>query len=221
MKKALVVEDDRLLNKSLTKLLLKLGLKTKQSLNLNGAWDLIEKEYFDLAILDRVLPDGDGLELVEALLDHRVQTRILLLSRQALTHHKLEGLKHGADDYLAKPFDLRELELRIQSLLAKNKITQLDSLEYKNLLLYPETGQAVIQGQEIQFRPKQAKLLACLIQHQGMIATPRMIFNYVWGNQPDQPNYKSLAVYIRRLRMKLGEFGPKIETVREVGYRLI
>ncbi len=221
MKKALVLEDDLALSKTLEQVLAKLGLKTTSCQNLKKAWALLEKEKFDLAVLDRVLPDGDGLELVEPLLDHHLQTRVLLLTQQAQTHQKISAFKCGADDYLAKPFDLRELRLRLKSLLAKNKLVQTDLLHYKNLVLCPETGQALINHQQVQFRPKQAKLLACLIQHQGTIATPRMIFAYVWGDQLNQPNYKSLAVYIRRLRMKLSQEGPQIETVREVGYRLV
>lgn len=221
MKKALILEDDPLLIKTLERTLGKLGIKATSCQKLEDAWKLVDQEIFDLALLDRILPDGDGLELIKPLLDHHLQTRILLLTQQAQTHQKVSAFKCGADDYLAKPFDLRELELRLKSLMAKNKIVQPDLLYYKNLLLYPETGQALINHDEVQFRPKQAKLLACLIQHQGMIATPRMIFSYVWGDQLDQPNYKSLAVYIRRLRMKLGKKGPQIETVREVGYRLV
>lgn len=221
MQTALIVEDDQLLAQTLKQVAWRQGLKPILTHHLFRARNLLEEQEFALLILDRVLPDGDGFDLIQPALDHYYQTKILVLTYQAETEQKIEGLTLGADEYLAKPFSQQELVLRLKNLLAQQKIVKPHSLSYRNFILYPSTGKVIIDDQEKRLRPKQAGLLACLIQHRGLIVTHQMIFDYVWGHKRDWPNKETLAVYIRRLRIKLGAAGSQVQTVRKVGYRLI
>lgn len=220
MQLALIVEDDLSLAEAIEELLRRQGLSSIIVHRIQRALNLAEERDFSLAVLDRILPDGDGFDLIEPLIAHRVQTRVLVLSKEARTSDRIKGLKLGADDYLAKPFAQKELILKLKKLMAKRKIIKPETMFYKNIVLQPKTGLATVNKQEIQLRPKQAELLACLIQHQGLIVTHNILFDYIWGDQLEQPNDNSLAVYIRRLRVKLGRAGQQIENVRGIGYRL-
>lgn len=218
MDKVLILEDDQTLAASLNKVFFTLGCNTDITNSINQAALLVEKVNYQLAIIDRVLPDGDGLEIVELLNLCQFNTKILILSTQNQTAHKIEGLKNGADDYLAKPFSMKELTLRITKLLATRKITLPDCIACDQLVLYPETGSLMIDGGLIQIRKKEAKILECLLKHQGLIISHQTIINHVWDDS-STPSSKTIGVYIRRLRMRLKKFAPRIQTIRGMGYR--
>ncbi|MBU0576725.1 response regulator transcription factor, partial [Patescibacteria group bacterium] len=212
--------DDSLLAETLSLALSQKGLKISTAHCLQTALELIKEQEFDLAIVDRVLPDGDGLQLVEELTSSAYQTRILVLTTQSEIIEKNKGLKLGADDYLSKPFNHQELMLRVNNLLAKQKIYSPQVITYKNLTLFPEICKLIINDQHSNLRPKETQILACLIYHRGLVVTDKVLIDFVWGDEGKTPIHRSLAVYIRRLRMALGLESERLKTIRGVGYCL-
>lgn len=221
MLKALIVEDDLSLAKSLEEIVRREGLNVTVAHRASRASTLLTDHNFNLLILDRILPDGDGLDLIHHALEHHRQTRILVLTTQAQSSEVVRGLQLGASDYLAKPFNQEELILRLKNLLNQRKTIRFNVLTAGKLQLYPQSKIVIINGQEISLRPKQAELLTCLLEHQGLTLTKELILDQVWSDATDRPNYNTLAVYIRRLRMKLSPVSSRIQTIRGVGYRFI
>jgi two-component system, OmpR family, response regulator len=220
MLKALVVEDDLELAGLIKAALEKKGLKVKVLHCLKPALELIEQETFSLAIVDRVLPDGDGLELVEELMIFNYQTRVLILSTRHGVNDRIKGLKLGADEYLSKPFSHQELMLRIESLLSKQKIYTPEVISCGEIVLFPKTCILVTATKRSKLRPKEAKVLACLIYHQGLTVTDDVLLDFVWGDTGNLPSHESISVYIRRIRMALGSAADKLQTRRGIGYCL-
>jgi DNA-binding response OmpR family regulator len=179
---------------------------------------LIENNRYTLAVVDRILPDGDGLEIVQLLDLNHYQTKILILSSKNTTQYKIDGLKNGADDYLAKPFLTAELKLRISKLLTKQKIFCYDCVVCDNIILYPDTGTLIIDGVQTQLRKKESEILECLLNHQGTIVTHNILVNHVWSIVKT-PSRKTLSVYIRRLRMRLKSEGQRLQTVKGIGFK--
>ncbi|MFH1959249.1 MAG: response regulator transcription factor [Patescibacteria group bacterium] len=220
MQLALIVEDDQLLAQTLFVALSRKGLKVVVANCLRDALDLIKQQKFDIAIIDRILPDGDGFQLVDELSSFSYQTRILMLTTRAQIAEKNKGLKLGADDYLGKPFNHQELMLRIDNLLAKQKIYSPQAISCHDMTLFPEVGNLIIGENQVKLRRRESQILACLIYHQGIVVTDQVLTDFVWGSEGKAPVHKSLAVYIRRLRMALGAQSARLKTIRSAGYRL-
>jgi DNA-binding response OmpR family regulator len=175
----------------------------------------------DLAVVDRVLTDGDGLELIEHLNREHYYTRILVLSQLKEPPEKIKGLSSGADDYLSKPFHPAELNLRVKNLLAKEKQMSQRWLVCGKLKLDVDTGRLEINQQiKINLRRKEAEILAVLIKHRNQVVTHAQIAQKVWPGEKFYPSHTTINVYIRRIRLKMAEYKHMIETVRKFGYRL-
>ncbi len=220
MQIALIVEDDSSLAQTLKVSLQKEGLRVVIAQNFKIAINLINQYKFDLVILDRLLPDGDGIDLVEELLDINHQTRVLMLTTKSETIHRIKGLKLGVDEYLSKPFSHQELMLRIKNLLAKQKIYLPEVISCGEIVLFPKTCSLIVDGHWNKIRPRESQILACLIYHQGFVVTDEVLLDFVWGHTGNFPSHSSISVYIRRIRMALGLKSSRLETVRGVGYRL-
>ena len=220
MRLVLVVEDDDSLVKILRVSLKKEGLRVVVAQNIKAATRLINQHKFDLVILDRLLPDEDGLDLVEELLDINHHTRVLVLTTRSGTTQRIKGFKLGVDEYLTKPFSHRELMLRVKSLLAKQKIYLPEVISCGDIVLFPKTCSLVIDGCWSKLRPRESQILACLIYHQGFVVTDEVLLDFVWGYTGNFPSHSSISVYIRRIRMALGSKSSQLKTIRGVGYRL-
>jgi len=220
MQLVLIVEDDNSLAQLLKVSLKKEGLRVVIAQSIKTATELINQHRFDLVILDRLLPDGDGIDLVEELLDINHHTRVLMLTTKTATAQRIRGLKLGVDDYLGKPFSHRELMLRVKNLLAKQKIYLPEVISCGEVVLFPKTCSLVIDGHWSKLRPRESQILACLIYHQGFVVTDEVLLDFVWGYLGNFPSHSSISVYIRRIRMALGSKASQLKTVRGVGYRL-
>ncbi|MGD9129773.1 MAG: response regulator transcription factor [Candidatus Woesebacteria bacterium] len=220
MTKILLVENDFSLANSLEEVLLSKGYGVKKSRSLSRACQLISQENFSLAIIDRVLDDGDGLDLLAYLDALSYSTRTLILSQKKQIFDKLAGLSNGADDYLTKPFVLPELILRIQSLLEKEKIIKFESFKIGTFKFFPDTGLLQNKKVKLTLRRKEADLLTLLFKYKNLTVTKEMIVSHLYIGESKVPSFKSIAVYIRRLRMQLGSYGSLIKTVKGFGYQL-
>lgn len=218
MHSILIIEDDPCLGSTLQSLLNSSHCKTTVCQSVSETYQYLETNNPELVIADRLLPDGDGLEIVDYLKNYSFKTKVLMLSQKSDVENRIEGLKNGADDYLAKPFSTKELELRICSLLNKNKFTENESLKIGNLEFFPQKGTINLNSETLKLRKKESDLLHCLISHKNQVVTRQQIIDWIWGCTEEIPTRSAIDVYIKRIRDKMGEYGKSIRTVRGFGY---
>ncbi len=218
MKNILIVENDKTLAKTLSQ-----HLQDKQFFchtcdSVKSAIQELEQFSYDLILLDRILSDGDGIEVAQFLSDFSFQTKVLVISELSQVKERVKGLENGADDYISKPFSLTELTLKINKLLNTQKIKVREELGLGKLVILPESGELVINGKTQHIRKKEIQLLACLIRHKNQVVSREKIIDIVWSGSYELPTQSTLDVYIRRLRITLGKYRNYIKTVRGFGY---
>jgi two-component system OmpR family response regulator len=175
---------------------------------------------YPLMILDRMLPDMDGVEVCQQLRQERVGTRVLMLTAKDALGDKIGGLRAGADDYITKPFSFAELVARIEALLRRSDLHRHGpELTVADLVLNPTTRRVARGSRAIELTPKEYALLRYLMENAGTVLSRSQILNNNWGYSFD-PGTKVVDVYIRYLRKKIdeGEEGPLNHTIRGAGY---
>jgi two-component system response regulator MprA len=171
----------------------------------------------DVIVLDVGLPDADGRDVCLALRAHGVAAPVLMLTALDGTHNKVAGFQSGADDYLTKPFDLVELEVRIAALLKRSS----QALGNANgIVLDPSSHTLKHGGAEVSLTPTEFKLMACLLARPGAVARRRDLVGAGWPHGAAVSD-NTLDSYVRRLRTKIAviDDAPRITTVRGIGYR--
>jgi DNA-binding response OmpR family regulator len=218
MKNILIVENDTTLAHTLSNHLTSKGFYCNSIPSVNAAIKELEKFSYDLIILDRILDDGDGIEVAQFIVDFSYQTKVLMLSELSNSNEKIRGLENGADDYLAKPFSLTELTIKINKLLCIQKLVNVEELKLGSITIRPENGEININGSTRIIRKKEMQLLTCLIRHKNQVVSRNKIINIVWSGTYNLPTQSTLDVYVRRLRIALGSYKNQIKTVRGFGY---
>ncbi|MBU0974931.1 response regulator transcription factor [Patescibacteria group bacterium] len=218
MQNILLVENDKTLSKMISDYFINKNFECNTCSSVDSACNLIEEKDFDLVILDRILDDGDGIEVAEFINDFNFKTRIIMLSQKSKTEDKIAGFEVGADDYLSKPFAISELSLRVNSLLSKHKLKISNSFSLGPITIFPKTGEVIFHGVTSTMRKKEIQILACLFKHKNHVVNRNMIINDVWSGGSEIPTHTTLDVYIRRIRIFLGDNKNIIKTVRGFGY---
>jgi two-component system phosphate regulon response regulator PhoB len=179
---------------------------------------------FDLVILDLMLPHINGLDVCRLLRYQGNPVPILMLSAKGSETDRVLGLEVGADDYLTKPFSMRELVARCRALLRRQRLStlpQLPALQYKEIILYPQECRVLVRGQEVSLSPKEFRLLELFMSYARRVWSREQLLDQVWG--PDfVGDSKTVDVHIRWLREKLEQDPSRPEyivTVRGFGYR--
>ena len=220
MTRIFLVEDDRRIASVVQRGLEAEGFAVDLATDGTQALERARTESFDLVILDRMLPDADGLEVCGKLRKAGIRSPILMLTAKDALQDKIDGLRGGADDYLTKPFAFGELLARIDALLRRSGQRDPEPrLQIKNLSLDPATRTAWRDEREIPLTPKEYALLHYLMQRAGNVVTREELLREVWNLKFD-PGTKLIDVQIRLLRLKVdeGETEPLIKTVRGFGY---
>jgi DNA-binding response OmpR family regulator len=217
----LVVEDNHRLSASLQLNLAHEGYSVDTAYDGQEGQDLAELAPYDLIILDVLLPAKDGFEVCRDLRRRRIHTPILLLTARDSVDDRIKGLDCGADDYLVKPFAMRELLARLRALLRRQQPYQPGRLEMGGLVVDPNTHTALRAGQPIELTPKEFALLEFLLRHPNQVVTRQLIEQHIW-NYDFECESNVIDVYVRRLRRKIDDPFPVklLTTVRGVGYRL-
>jgi DNA-binding response OmpR family regulator len=216
MKRILILENDWLNLSSLNNYLKKKGHLVNCSQSIKRAESLLKKSKFDLFLCERFLPDGDVLDLLEKIKEKKLFMRILVFSHKKSLFDRIDILKL-ANDFLAKPFNLIELSLKVDNLLKLEKIEDNNFIE-NSLFLLKDSDNLENKNH---LRPQELKILECLLKHKNMVLPYETISSYVWGYREPQPLKKTISVYIRRIRTKLFLKNLKIITVKNRGYKLI
>ncbi len=218
----LIVEDDNELATELAVQIERAGYSVAAIAgSLSAARDACTRIYPEILILDRLLPDGNGLELIPWLREHCPDTRVLILSALAELEARVGGLNAGADDYLGKPYAEVELLARIAA-LARRREPSGTKLHCGSLLLDRLARTACLEQDKLRLNPREFSLLEYFILHAGETLTRTMILRNVWGYDFD-PGTNVIDVHISRLRAKLDECGgaDMLITERGTGYRLV
>ena len=187
--------------------------------------DLLSRETFDVVILDLILPGVSGQEVCQRMRARKDLTPVLMLTALGKTDDRVAGLRLGADDYLAKPFDFDELLARLEALVRrrnafKTKDSKADVLSVGPIRFDGQSLEVYCNGALIDLTAKEREVLSLFLTNPGKVLSRERILNAAWGANADPMN-NVVDVYIGRLRRKLGEAGDMIGTVRGAGYRLI
>ena len=198
----LVVEDERALCETIVRSLRRLAYSVDPCYDGDTAIDLLGSERYDLVLLDLNLPGADGMTVLRTLRQTDRETRVLILSARSEVTDKVEGLDAGANDYLAKPFHLEELEARIRSLTLR-QFTQNDVVLHCGPLSFDARSRtATAAGQPLALTRKETGILEYLLLHQGRPVSQEELLEHVWDNSVDNFS-NSIRVHISALRKKL------------------
>jgi len=222
-KHILIVEDEKDLSDTLEYNFKNAGYKVSMSLEGNKAISLATgKNNPDLVILDLMLPDISGLDVCKEIRNNPVSknTPILMLTAKGEEVDRILGFELGADDYLVKPFSLRELTLRVAALLKRNVPVESDeNIILGDLNIDLAAHRVFLETNEVTLTAKEFDLLVHLARHNGRVQTRDYLLEQIWGYSSDVTT-RTVDTHIKRLRSKIGSFGNLIETVRSIGYRL-
>jgi DNA-binding response OmpR family regulator len=217
----LIVEDNEALLDSIVQLLEKdytLDTATRGDEALYQA----EQGIYDAIILDVMLPEMNGFDIVKVLRKKQISTPVLFLTARDSLEDRVKGLTLGGDDYLVKPFQNQELQARILAILRRSANISVDqTLSYKGIVIDLAKKQIVVEGETIPFTIKQFELMEYFIQHPEQILTREQIYDRVWGYDSDT-TIGIVEVYVHQIRKKLQPFGydKDLRTVRGIGYML-
>ncbi|MBB6558495.1 two-component system response regulator QseB [Acidovorax soli] len=211
----LLVEDDLDLGNGIRIALADQGLDVVWVRRLDDARRELASGLFDMAILDLGLPDGDGLELLQAQRRNRQRLPVLILSARDSLNDRLQGLDHGADDYLVKPFALAELLSRVRALARRSYGLDDETLRLRGLALHEPTRRASVEGRPVELSRCEFDLLALLLKRADRVVTRRLLEEQVLPGGPDNGS-NALEVHVSNLRRKIGP--GFIRTVRGIGY---
>ncbi len=184
-------------------------------------WQAIEQRQPNLILLDIMLPEEDGLSVLQKIRTKQESKNlpVILLTAKGTEYDKIIGLDSGADDYVSKPFSVMELVSRIKALLRRTGKQENREYRIQGMYVCPSKHIVNIGGESLNLTLKEFDLLALLLENRGTVLTRDKIFNEIWGYGFDGEN-RTLDVHIRTLRQKLGEYSHLIETVRGVGYKI-
>ena len=218
----LIVEDEYSLADAILETLKNEKFNVKIESNGEDGENEALTDNYDLIILDVMLPKKNGFDILKTLRQERVKTPIIMLTAKSEIEDKLNGLEHGADDYITKPFAMRELIARIKAVLKRTKnIEDTDYLEYGDIVLNIKNAKLKSNNNEIQISGKELKLLEQLLINKNQISSRESLAEKIWGYENDS-EYNNVEVYITfvRRKLKLIESNVTIKAVRGVGYKL-
>lgn len=225
MRNILMVEDDSTIAFAVKYAVEQEGFNLDIAENLENARKIVNSKEYDLILLDVILPDGNGYEFLKQLREHDEDTPVIFLTACDEEVNIVMGLDIGGDDYITKPFRVRELISRINAILRRKGKSQ-DSnkkiLKFKNISIHTLEARVFKNNEEIFLTSAEYKLLLILIQNKNMVLSRAQILEKLWDVTYDFINDNTLSVYIKRLREKIEDDSSKpqyILTVRGLGYK--
>jgi DNA-binding response OmpR family regulator len=219
MAKVLLIEDDKDLANMVRTYLLFEHHSVESLFDGQRATEYLRSFPYDVIILDWELPEKSGIEVLKEFREHGGTTPVLMLTGKTDISEKEKGLDAGADDYLAKPFEMRELGARVRALLRRPAMTLSNTLRAGDIVLDASKYKAWKLDQPISLVPKEFKLLEFFMRHPNQVFTPEALLNRVWPTESESTE-EALRTAIKRLRKKIDPDGKLLRTIHGVGYIL-
>ncbi|MDA8254010.1 MAG: response regulator transcription factor [Rhodospirillales bacterium] len=219
--RALLVEDEITAAKAVALMLRSGGAVVDTADTGEEALELVRHYDYDIVVLDLMLPDMDGFEVVRRIRTGRFDVPVLILSGLSRPQAKVKGLGLGADDFITKPFDKAELLARIQAVVRRSKGYSQPTLRIGPLQLNLDSREVLVSGRPVHLTGKEYAILELLVLRKGMVLTKETFLNHLYGGM-DEPEMKIIDVFICKLRKKLAQAGADhlIGTVWGRGYML-
>ena len=217
-----LLEDDDSIRKLVLYGLDSQGFQAKGFALPSEFWRAMDAEMPELVLLDIMLPEEDGLSILRKLRARPATKRlpIIMLTAKNSEYDRVIGLDHGADDFVSKPFSMLELIARIRAVLRRAEPAQASGdFSLGLLFVSPDRHEVKVGGKDVTLTNKEFELLFLLLRNKGIVLTRATLMDRVWGFESEREN-RTLDVHIRTLRVKLGEAGSYIETVRGIGYKI-
>jgi two-component system response regulator TctD len=214
----LLVEDDFDLVRALSRALTERGFRVLSCADGAEALVMARKQAFSAIVLDLSLPGLDGLHVLQRLRRSDDLTPVLILTARGAVGDRVAGLNAGADDYLAKPFDMDELEARVRALIRRREGA--GDARCGRLRCERESGAVFADEKPLELSPREAALLRALMQRPGHAVPRDRLFGAVFADDAEAPNAEAIDVVVHRLRKRLAGAGVEIVTLRGVGYVL-
>lgn len=217
-----IVEDDKNISEIESYALKNSGYQVENFENARTFWSRCQDRRPELILLDVMLPDSDGIEVLKKIRRNPDIRRVpvIMVTAKSSEIDKVKGLDNGADDYITKPFGIMELISRVKALLRRmNQDEEEKQLTFQNIILDCEKRQVLLDGQLCELTYKEFELLKLFLQNAGIVMTRENIMEKVWGIDFEGES-RTLDMHIKTLRQKLGDAGKHIKTVRNVGYRI-
>ena len=198
----LLVEDGISLSNALKKILEQNGFSVDAVYDGLSAVDYAENNSYDLIILDIMLPQMDGFEVIRTLRNDRIDTPVLMLTAKSTMSDKVSGLNYGADDYMTKPFNVEELLARVGALTRRKGSVIVNMLTYKDISLNVNSATLTCKNESVQLSRKEFEVLKVFLYNPTMTVTNDMLINKVWGMESGA-TYNNVEVYISFLRKNI------------------
>ena len=219
--KILVVEDNKKLAENLKQGLVQEGYAVdviEEGITAESRI-LVNRDEYDLVVLDRMLPGKDGASICKYWREKNVIIPVLMLTALTTTDDKVAGLDAGADDYLTKPFAFKELLARIHALLRRPKISYPDVINSKDIIINTTSRSATYKGKELILTLKEFMVLEYLMRNKNKVITRDDLYSHAW-DFADTSFSNTVDVHIKNLRRKIHDKGKIIKTIRGVGYKM-
>jgi two-component system OmpR family response regulator len=213
----LIIEDEVTLSKTLSEGLKEYGYQNDIAESMNDGRYFLDIRNYDLVLLDWMLPDGNGVDLIPEIKEKRPKTAVIVLSARDDKESEIEALRAGADDYIKKPFDFDILLMRIE---AKLRFGGSNIIEIEELIINPEEEKIIYKGETIELKGKPFEVLTHLAMHKDQIVSKEQLLDAIW-EEPELVTPNVIEVAINQIRQKMDKpLGiTTIETVRRRGYR--
>lgn len=219
----LIVEDEGAIREELVRFLTQQRYTVEAAADYRTADEKVELYEYDCMVVDIMLPDGDGLDLIRKVKKAGLQMGIIVVSARGTTEEKIAGLESGADDYIAKPFSLAELNARVNAVIRRRSFGGRDEVEFNELRLILDARQVFVGQKKLVLTPKEYDILVYFLTNRGRVLSKESIVEHLWGDAAGlaADSFDFIYTHIRNLRAKLIEAGARdyIRTVYAVGYK--
>lgn len=219
--KILLIEDEPDLRKSIKQYLHQEGYMVESAADFVKASEKAGIYDYDCILVDITLPKGSGLDIVKQLKDNGSKSGIIIISAKNSSGDKIKGLDLGADDYLAKPFDLAELNSRIKALIRRRNFDGNKSIVVNEITIIPEQRLVCVKGEAVTLTAKEYDLLMFFVSNKNRVVSKNTIAEHLWGDDSDQmDSHDFIYVHLRNLRKKLMDKGcaDYVQTIYGIGY---
>ncbi|HMQ62601.1 MAG TPA: response regulator transcription factor [Flavilitoribacter sp.] len=221
--KLLIVEDEQDLADNVSSYLSREGTVCETAYSFQEAEDRLLSFEYDIVLLDIMLPDGNGLNILKVLKQIRPETGVLIISAKNALDDKVNGLELGADDYLTKPFHLPELNARLNAIYRRRKFQGQKTIEFQDIVINPETHDVTVCDKPLVLTLKEYELLLFFVTNKNRVLTKQSIAEHLWGDNVDfLDSFDFVYQHIKNLRKKITAEGgaDNIKTIYGLGYKL-